>query len=437
MYLRKVEIKNIRSIEHFTLTFEPGKEAGWHVLIGDNGTGKTSILRAIALGLIGPHEILRIDPDWYDWLSQDKEDGKIRLSVTRDYVDKRSGRGANRGSVDESREIPAEIRIEWQDVDDPEMSILELDHSPKSGKYAPERHLWGTAGGWFSCGFGALRRFVGGDQSLNQHFIRNPRIGAHLSLLKSEVALAETLVWMKDIYTRAEAENSAPHQTIQKGLYHFINKVGLLPQGYQLHRLSADGAFVKTPNGAEVHLYELSEGIRSVLSLALELIRLLLKTYNVEYVFNNMLDDNPDNDFVPCVGVVLIDEIDAHLHPTWQVRIGQWFTKYFPKLQFIVTTHSPLICRAAENGSVWRLAAPGSDEPSRQITGTELDRLIYGNVLDAYGTEVFGENITSSDRATEMRQRLAQLSKKSMKGTISAEESQELQQIKSILPTGG
>jgi predicted ATP-dependent endonuclease of OLD family len=40
MYLRKVTIGNVRSIKHFEMTFPEGKEAGWHVLIGDNGVGE-------------------------------------------------------------------------------------------------------------------------------------------------------------------------------------------------------------------------------------------------------------------------------------------------------------------------------------------------------------------------------------------------------------
>ena len=98
---------------------------------------------------------------------------------------------------------------------------------------------------------------------------------------------------------------------------------------------------------------------------------------------------DPSKIIVP--GVVLIDEIDAHLHPTWQRRIGFWFRKHFPNIQFIVTTHSPLICQAAEVGSVWHLPTPGSGEQLQQVTGDTLRRLIYGNVLEAYGTEVFGE----------------------------------------------
>ncbi len=64
MYLKKVEIKNIRSITHFELEFEEGKEAGWHVLLGSNGAGKSTIIRSIAAALIGPDEIGQVRPYW-------------------------------------------------------------------------------------------------------------------------------------------------------------------------------------------------------------------------------------------------------------------------------------------------------------------------------------------------------------------------------------
>ena len=51
MYIKKIQIKDIRSISQFRMTFP--KPAGWHVLIGDNGAGKSTIVRAIALGLLG------------------------------------------------------------------------------------------------------------------------------------------------------------------------------------------------------------------------------------------------------------------------------------------------------------------------------------------------------------------------------------------------
>lgn len=50
-------------------------------------------------------------------------------------------------------------------------------------------------------------------------------------------------------------------------------------------------------------------------------------------------------------GIVLIDEIDIHLHPKWQKRVPLILAENFPKLQFIVTTHSPIPLLGAPKGS--------------------------------------------------------------------------------------
>jgi hypothetical protein len=158
----------------------------------------------------------------------------------------------------------------------------------------------------------------------------------------------------------------------------------------------------------------------------------MLDKYSPSEVFSELHNSNK----IPLPGVVLIDEIDAHLHPSWQTRIGQWFTQYFPNLQFIVTTHSPLICRACEKGSIWRLAAPGSNQESGEVTGTQRDRLIYGNVLDAYGTQVFGAATARSAQANDKLNRLAELNIKSITGNITVKEEQEYLELQSIFPTG-
>ena len=148
-------------------------------------------------------------------------------------------------------------------------------------------------------------------------------------------------------------------------------------------------------NNSQIAVNQLSDGYRSILSMTFELIRLLIRTYGAEEVFQNI--EQGDDMTIPLPGVVLIDEIDAHLHPSWQVKIGSWFCKYFPKIQFIVTTHSPLICHAkAENVTVWRLPTPGSDQKYGKVEGVELKRLLYGNILEAFDTQLFGEDVTRS-----------------------------------------
>lgn len=92
---------------------------------------------------------------------------------------------------------------------------------------------------------------------------------------------------------------------------------------------------------------------------------------------------------IDVTGVVLIDEVDAHLHPTWQTRIGQWFTKYFPNIQFIVTTHSPLVCRACEKGRYGDDSLPGNRKfLSGEVVGEDKNKLINGEKrLGAHGNK--------------------------------------------------
>ncbi|HET7500861.1 MAG TPA: AAA family ATPase, partial [Kofleriaceae bacterium] len=54
-------------------------------------------------------------------------------------------------------------------------------------------------------------------------------------------------------------------------------------------------------------------------------------------------------------GIVLVDELDLHLHPTWQTEIVAGLKATFPRMQFIVTTHSPLVLAGCRADEVWRL----------------------------------------------------------------------------------
>jgi predicted ATP-binding protein involved in virulence len=90
------------------------------------------------------------------------------------------------------------------------------------------------------------------------------------------------------------------------------------------------------------------------------------------------------------------------------------FTATFPKVQFIVTTHSPLICRAAERGSIWKLAALGSEEDAEEIKGEAKNKLLYGDILQAMGTELFGSEAPQSPKSLEMEEELSSLESKEL-----------------------
>ena len=164
------------------------------------------------------------------------------------------------------------------------------------------------------------------------------------------------------------------------------------------------------------------------MSLTLELLRQLAVAYGPAKVFN---PEEPRRVVAP--GVVLIDGIDVHLHPTWQRSVGLFFTQHFPRIQFIVTSHSPLVCQAAEVGTVFLLPKPGSSG-GRMLAGAQLSRLLYGNVLDAYGTGVFGQGVTRSESAERILERLAGLNDLELERDLSPEEVEEQGRLRATFP---
>jgi predicted ATP-binding protein involved in virulence len=200
----------------------------------------------------------------------------------------------------------------------------------------------------------------------------------------------------------------------------FVNQDGFLPHGVKFETVTSKSVVFKNPEGIEIDVARLSDGFRSVLSMTFELIRQLFACYEKANLFDRRSDGTIR---IMAPGIVMIDEIDAHLHPTWQRRIGFWLTTHFPELQFIVTTHSPLVCQAAEKGSVFRLPTPGSEQDEAGfVTGPALDRLIHGDVLDAYGTELFGKDIERSESTNEKLEELSLLNQKALLGKLSAAE---------------
>jgi predicted ATP-binding protein involved in virulence len=414
MYIRKIEIKNIRSIANFSMEFPEDKEAGWHVLIGDNGAGKSTILQSMAMGLIGPEEVLRLNPAWESWVKKGQDQASIEIIYRRedkpDLPDPiRSKNEAHislsviRGGVDEPFFLEKAKGV-WQEGG--------VSHKGKR----------------FSCGFGPFRRFTGGDILAED---QTTPLTPFETLFRPEVILTSSLTWIKDQYTRS-FEDDKKAQKVLNIIKNLIASGSLLPNQLKIDKITADGVFFKDADGVLLHISELSDGVKSILALTFELCRLLFDKYNISEVNNNMLQSG----VIDVAGVVLIDEIDAHLHPTWQTRIGQWFTYYFPNLQFIVTTHSPLICRACEKGSIWRLAAPGNDRISGEVTGEDKDKLIYGDVLDAYETDVFGAKITRGEEGREKQDEYRSLVYKENYGQkMSAEEKRQLKHLKTIFHT--
>jgi predicted ATPase len=385
MYLQHLVIENIRSLELLEWKIDPGSEKGWHVILGENGSGKTTFLRAAALGFLPGKASATFQGNPAVWVRHGRSEGLIVAE----------GDG-------------------WQTK-----KVLRADKSSSGGR---EEH------DDFSAGYGPFRRFTGGDKELERQYADEPAILRHLSLFRESAALSAALLWMQSLRFKELEQN--PDGDLLPLIRDFINQPGFLPHGARVADVTSDDVNVIDGNGSKVAVEDLSDGFRSILSMTFDLIRHMAQGYDPAKLFS------ADHTQIIRPGVVLIDEIDAHLHPTWQHDIGIWLRKLFPNVQFIVSTHSPIICQAAEVGSVFRLPRPGvRGDHGEMLSGIALKRLIYGNVLEAYGTGVFGDDVTRSESGKEKLQQLAELNVKELSATLSEEEKKEQDELRSILPT--
>ena len=119
----------------------------------------------------------------------------------------------------------------------------------------------------------------------------------------------------------------------------------------------------------------LSQGYQAVISLVADIIGNVWLEAGEEIALEDM------------EGIVLVDELDLHLHPTWQTNVVAGLKATFPRMQFIVTTHSPLVLAGCRADEVWMLeqdeqsgdvtARPSATEPML-LTGSELNRDFFG-----------------------------------------------------------
>jgi hypothetical protein len=380
----RVSLASVKSLPPFTWDL-PAKRAGWHVVLGQNASGKSSLLRGIAAALLSAEELAALREGWSRWVTLGATEATATLTV---------------GDAD----APLGWRI-------------------SRGEITRDGHEFDG----FSAAYGPFRRFTGGDSEFLREFKDRGRLLRHLSLFTERVALSAALDWLKDLEFRNA--RGMPEGALVGDVQRFINETGLLPEGVRLERVDPDGVWFQDANGAVIPADEMSEGYRAVLSLALDLVRHLAVGRSREELFT-------ESDGVLTVRpamVVLVDEIDAHLHPTWQQRIGPWFVARFPHAQFIVATHSAIVCQAAD--SVLLLPTPGSHEAPRALEGIELDRLRYGSLLDAYGTGVFGDGVTRSPTSRIMLARLAALNVTELERPLSPDEVDEQMSLRASLPS--
>ena len=190
---------------------------------------------------------------------------------------------------------------------------------------------------------------------------------------------------------RQEYENSIRVETpnAEDPQLHAVKKAILnaLGDGFSEIRVKVteeDAELIVIKKELELAFYQLSEGEKSVIALVGDLSRRL--------AIANPKRENPlEGD-----GIVLIDEIDLHLHPKWQEKIFPALQNTFPNIQFIVSTHAPKVLESVdENIQVIRLHEDAEThlvlaEPMEPMNGWDVNTILE----DYMDTEVYNRKTT-------------------------------------------
>lgn len=423
MYIHKIKLTNIRGFRSLDFDLDrPDKSyAGWTVFTGGNGSGKSTLLKSIAIGLTGRDTARSLQPSFNNWIRHDAPDskGRVELDIVRVKTDDTlSDKGRSPGE-----RFPAHLLFE-NGGKETILSVALPEGRPKSYQ-TPERTIWASgSSGWFCCGYGPFRR-VFGESPIAQRLMSAPSTERFVTMFEEAASLAEVDRWLRELDHKKLELKAA--EVSQLAILLGILRQDLLPNQITVDRVDSDGLWLKDRNGVEISWASMSDGYRSALALVADILRHLLTAYGHENLTTTTLDGNIE---VTRSGVVLIDEIDAHLHPEWQREIGFWLKRHFPKVQFIVTTHSPIICQAADPGGLFVLPEPGSGEEPRRLSDDERNTIIASRPDAILRSPAFGLQSTLSPVAVEARIEYARIEgRKRSTGSLTAEEQKKLKQL--------
>lgn len=422
MYIHKISLRNVRGFEKldFELKRPDGSYPGWTVFTGDNGAGKSTLLKAIAVCLTGKDTARALQPSFHRWIRHGMDnESSIQLEIVRiERDDDLSKGGPPPGPI-----FPARLKLEQKGKETSLSAVV--PPGKQKGYKIPERTIWSAgASGWFSCGYGPFRRVFGASSEATQIMV-SPSTARFATMFQEAASLAEADRWLRDLKYK-ELENKQAEREQLDVLLRLI-KDDLIPQQLSVARVDSDGLWLIDKKGVELAWTEMSDGFRAALALLTDIIRHLVNAYGVSGLTE--IDDQ-GRVFVSRSGVVLIDEIDAHLHPSWQRNIGFWLKKHFPKIQFIVTTHSPIICQAADPNGLFVLPEPGSATEPHPLSEEEYRKVISSRPDTILLSAAFGLDNTRSPRAVSGRAEYAKLqAKKRGGGTLTPEEEAKKAQL--------
>lgn len=393
MYIKSLRIQNIKSFEDSKeIEFQyPGKEQKLKVrypninlLLGNNGSGKTTVLKAIAMAALGPaigdsnlptFKLIRKTRD-----HSETKTGEISASFSLNKQDHNT-KHANKS--------PLECRIEINKIGEIERLTSNIQNFDiEFDRWKPIFSSDNDA--FFFVGYGATRRVESReriDPGARQasSFARAQRIR---SLFEDSYSLYPLTIWLPAL----QIENPGRYRQV----FGLLNKL-LSDTTYTFTGEMEQGEYVFATKSVQVPFPALSDGYRTFIGWLGDLLYHIVNTCPK----GKKLVENQ--------GMVMLDEVDLHLHPKWQMTILPRLSRTLPKLQFMVTSHSPLVVGSLERFNILFLRNSGSGTKAVRIDvgihGLDADQILI--------SDFFGLNST---RADEKDRQLKELTKKAVLG---------------------
>lgn len=417
MYIQRVKIRNVRGFKEVDLDFTrpDGSFAGWTVLAGRNGSGKSSLLRILAATSLGPRA-LTLSPSIEQWLRTDAVEGSSEIEAKLSPQERQ---------LETDRGFRT-MRLIWKPG--------EMRASPfqMEGGSPQERSLWHMAL-WkqrFLAGYGPYRRLTGSTTEANSLMAGPPPLARVVTLFREDASLLEAVTWLRELHLR-NLEGKSGAAELKRSVIALLND-GLLPDGVIVEDIDSDALWVRQ-HGARLPLTEMSDGYRTTTALVMDIAHHLQKCFDSLEV-EEAQDEEGRFLRVLHEGVVLIDEVDLHLHVSWQKRIGFWLKRHFPDIQFIVASHSPFVCQAANPRGLIRLPAPGEDRPVEHVSEELYNTVVNGSLDEAVLTDLFGLESPYSEQTEKLRERVAELEARLQSGEATSKEEKEFDRLSSQLP---
>ena len=343
MKVNRLKLTNVRAIAAAEFYFEPD----FNLIVGVNGVGKTTVLDALSACLaafifndsgLPPRRTLLAQ-------STDVQVGAAALDVECEIENRgarftyshHKRRDAPHGPNSLKQLSPASTGLE--DTRDAALAVLFATNRAVPSKRVPGAKM--AAGGKVAAVTGAFAR-------------RALRLAEFSTWMRAQRELSEEL-------PRAASALGAVEDTVKR----------LLP-GYQRLRVDGgDGSDLLIDRGDKtLSVRQLSHGERGILALVLDVTRRL-----------SQANPHMGDPAAEAQAVVLIDELELHLHPQWQRRIVRNLRSAFPRCQFIATTHSPQVIGEVEPDRIHVIADGEVYSPTHSF-GVDSSRVLE-ELMDA------------------------------------------------------